>query len=166
MDGHNIEEELLQEFGGTSPNNLLEIVKENTVEDEEPMLLQSSTYLDLDTIETFINANRNNFTIFSVNIQSLNAKFTELTILIKYLNERFKFNFSVICLQECWITEEMDKSQLTIPNYKLVPKGKECCGHGGLATYVYDEYKGKEINFYKKSPYKLWEGQFVTITCE
>ena len=102
----------------------------------------------------------------SINIQSLHAKFAELTTLIKYLREEHNFNFSIICLQETWLKQDSDKSQLQIPNYEPIMQGKQCSHHGGLAIYVHEEFKGKERKLYKKSDGKLWEGQCINVTGE
>ena len=155
----------MREFGGTETNDLLEVVKENTLEDYEPQFMNPSIYIDLDTIENYIKQNKNTFSIFSVNIQSLNAKFNELTVLVEYLREKFHFQFSAICLQECWIEENTDTSQLKISNYEILAKGNECCKHGGLVTYIHKDFKGKQIKtHYKKSAKKLWEGQHIVVT--
>ena len=104
-------DEILNEFGGLSPNNLLEIMNQSQdqVEDDDdndPKILKSSNYIDLDTIDYFVKNNRNCFSIFSVNIECLNSKFNELVNLIKYLKEINNFQFSAICLQECWLDED------------------------------------------------------------
>ena len=166
MNGELLETELLQQFGGVSANNLLEILKETDVEEQEINILGPSKYVDLDSITSFIKNNKDNFTIFSVNIQSLNAKFEELSTMIKYFRENFKFNFSAICLQECWLDDETDTSQFKIPNYNLIPQGKQCCHHGGLVTYIHEEFKGKVRSLFKKSKERLWEGQCITVTGE
>ena len=85
MDGDNLESELLQEFGGSAVNNFVELLKENSLTEQEPSILSKTTYLDLDSLENFARNNRDSFSIFSVNIQSINAKFSELTILLKYI---------------------------------------------------------------------------------
>jgi len=164
MEGRNIADELLGEFGGIELNNLINVVKETENEENEPMLINPTQYIDLENIENFTNIQKNGFTILSVNIQSINAKFHTLTAIIKHLNEVYKFQFSAICLQETWLDENSDTSQLEIPGYKIFSQGKQSCPHGGLITYLHNDYKGKKVNLYKKSKSKLWEGQHITIT--
>lgn len=166
MNGTDLDSELLQEFGGVSKNNLLNILNEQDVTDEIATH-SPAKYVDLDTIETFIKNNKNSFSIFSVNIQSLNAKFGELTSLIKFLDEKYRFHFSAICLQETWlddITEEIKKSSFEIPGYKIFDQGKQCSTKGGLITYVHEEFKGTKRKIFKKSNKKLWEGQSIIIS--
>ncbi len=164
MEGRNIANELLEEFGGVEVNNLLTMVKETENEENEPMLVNPTQYIDLENIEKFTKNQKNVFTILSVNIQSINAKYNQLTTIIKHLNEAYKFQFSAICLQESWLDETSDTSQLEIPGYKIFSQGKQSCPHGGLITYLHNDYKGKKVNIYKKSKSKLWEGQYITIT--
>ena len=64
MEGHNLTDELLREFGGTETNDLLEVVKENTLEDYEPQFMNPSIYIDLDTIENDTKQKKNTFSIF------------------------------------------------------------------------------------------------------
>ena len=159
-----LDENLLKEFGGIDQNDLMTKVNRDIIDDDnEPAILKPTSYIDLENIEKYINANRDGFTIFSTNIQSANAKFDELLIIVKYLEEKFQFSFAAICLQECWLPETADKDQFKIPDYEPFIKTEKCCGHGGLLTFIHKEYKGKQVNFYKKSPKQLWEGQCVEI---
>ena len=51
------------------------------------------------------------FCILSLNIQSLNAKFDELVILLHSLTN---CKFSAICIQETWLTDKSDLSLFKI----------------------------------------------------
>lgn len=164
MDGNNIENELLHEFGGSISNNFVELLKENSLNDQEPSILSTTKYLDLESLEQFARKNRNSFSIFSVNIQSLNAKFSELSILLKYIKDHFNFSFSVISLQETWLDDDADTDYFEIPNYKIFAQGKQVGYKGGLITYIHKEFTGKNRPLYKKSKDKLWEGQCIQIT--
>ena len=166
MDGDNLESELLQEFGGSAVNNFVELLKENSLTEQEPSILSKTIYLDLDSLENFARNNQGSFSIFSVNIQSINAKFSELTILLKYIKDNYNFTFSVICLQETWLDEEADLDQFELPNYKKIAQGKQVGYKGGLITYVHKEFTGKKRVLYKKSKDKLWEGQCIEISGE
>ena len=139
--------ELLKEFGGIEKNDLLEMTNDNIADDEDsPNILTPSSYVDLTTIEKYINLNRNGFSILSMNIQSINSKFEELLTTIKFFDEKYNFKFSAICLQECWLSENTDISQFDIPGYTVFDQPRQCCGHGGLLTYILDEFKGKKKN--------------------
>ncbi len=89
MNSDELKTELLKEFGGNNPNDLLNIIGEDTNDEAEPIFLNPSQYIDLPTIENFINENRQRFTIFSVNIECINTKFAELQVLLKYMKEKY-----------------------------------------------------------------------------
>jgi len=128
--------DILNEFGGHEYNSLLKII-DNDTEEGEPQILQDSIYTDLDTIHTYIVENRGKFTIFSTNIECLNTKFNELVTLIKYLKDNHQFHFSVICLQECWLSNDEDVDDLEIPGYQILPQKYQCSKKGGFVTYVF-----------------------------
>ncbi len=162
MNSDELKKELLKEFGGSNPNDLLKVIGDIN-DDSEPQFLSPSNYQDLDTIEPFIAENRQNFTVFSVNIECINTKFSELQILLKYLKEKYQFNFSVICLQECWLSDDEEVGDLDIPGYQVLPQKYQCSRKGGLVTYVYHEFSAKDTKLFKPSPKRLWEAQSVNI---
>ena len=55
--------------------------------------------------------------IFSLNIQSIYAKFNELEIFIEELN-KISFKFNVICLQEIWILVTYQKYNCLAVSFK------------------------------------------------
>ena len=87
----------------------------------------------------------NNFTILSLNVQSLNAKFDQIQILISQLKSKH-VQFNAICLQETWLTENSDLPLFQIPGYTLISQGAICSSHAGLAIYV-QEKKNNNNNF-------------------
>ena len=163
--------EILKEFGGLNPNSLLEILNQSQDQDQnqnaeddenDPKILKSSNYTDLDSIDAFVKKNRNSFTIFSVNIECLSSKFNELVNLIKYLKEIHKFHFSAICLQECWLDED-DVSDLEIADYQLLSQKRQCSFKGGFVTYIYKDFTGTDSNLFNKSEKRIWEAQSVIV---
>ena len=91
---------ILSNLGGVESHNLISILD---IEDNEPQSIQHSSYYDTDSFKKLI-TNHNIFSVLSLNIQSINAKFSELETFVEELqNSQFKFN--VICLQECWILD-------------------------------------------------------------
>ena len=55
----------------------------------------------------------------STNIQSINSKFSEFELFIAEL-KHVDFKFSIIyniCMQECWISENDDFSQIQLEGY-------------------------------------------------
>ncbi len=54
---------------------------------------------------------KNKFSIFSTNIQSINEKFNELQIFVERLKQA-NYMFIAICIQESWLSESNDTSQI------------------------------------------------------
>ena len=71
-------DDMLGMFGGTSTNSLNEIVNSDDLEEDFSVLYKSSDYYDLETIGNFCERNKSNFTVFSLNVQSINAKIDKL----------------------------------------------------------------------------------------
>ena len=74
-----------------------------------------------------------------MNIQSLSAKFDDLVILLDQLNDDTR-NIAIL-IQESWLNDDSDLSQLQIEGYSLITLGRVCSSHSGLAIYLNDIYK-------------------------
>ena len=79
------------------------------------------------------------FSILSLNIQSLNAKFDLLQIFVQQLRQS-NHEFSAICLQESWLSNAADTSLYQLEGYTLIFQGKTCSQHGGLVIYLITKY--------------------------
>jgi len=157
----NISERILQNFGGMNNNNLINIIDNADTDNSEPNVVKMSYYYDPSTMKNAVSAMKDKFSILSLNIQSLNAKFNNLIIFLKQL-ESMDFHFSCVCLQETWLSDNIDLSTYQITNYNLISQSKICSGHGGLAIYLHDDYKYKLKNLYTTSD--IWEGQFIEVS--
>ena len=87
---------------------------------------------------------RAGFSILSVNIQSINAKLDEFQAFISRVN--IVNPISIVCLQECWLSEKDDINMLNLENYELIHQTNQCCAHGGLIIYVHKQFKCKHLN--------------------
>ncbi len=67
---------------------------------------------------------------FSTNIQSINAEIDELRLFIEHL-KTYNIMFSVICIQESWLSEGADTSLIQLECCKCIPQGKYCSSKGG-----------------------------------
>ena len=115
-----------------------------------------SPYITNDNIhQVFKNANNQTFSVLSLNIHSLNNKFDVLLLQLSKLTDQNLF-FSVICLQETWLSEDHDVSIFNIPGYNLVHSGKSSSECGVLITYVHDVFLHSVKHVINKS--KIWEG--------
>ncbi len=63
----------------------------------------------------------------------------------------FDFQFSAICIQESWLSEGDDISQIQLEGYKRIPQGKSCSSNGGLIINLQDKfdytYKSRLTNY-------------------
>ncbi len=104
---------------------------------------------------------KNNFSILSINIQSLRAKFDELDIFIEHLRT-LNLEFSAICTQECCISNNDDLQQIELKGYKLISQSKsQCSSKGGLTIYLHEKFD-YEYKF-KLNKYKTWECQVIQV---
>lgn len=153
-------EELLCNRGGINVNDLTKTVNLDTFEVQYPGA--KTKYFNLEDIKDFLSKHSNLLTIFSLNIESINAKYDELRILIENLAENDVF-FSVICIQEAWLSGDTYVEQFELPNYNMVTQysNNECSKKGGLILYVRNT-----ININKQESYntfQTWEGLFVDV---
>ena len=82
--------------------------------------------------------------ILSLNCQSINAKFDKLKMFIDYVNDQSPI--SVVCIQESWAHNEIDMNYFSIPNYTMVNKNRRLSTHGGLITYIHNDFAYRELN--------------------
>ena len=92
-----------------------------------------SSYIDTSDLKDALASTKDKFTVFSLNVQSINSKFKLIYPLMLELNNA-DTAFSAICLQESWLTDDSDLSQYQLPNYNLIHQGKKISGHGGLLS--------------------------------
>ena len=107
------------------------------------------TYIDTLSLECKLPSAQDIFTVFSRNMQSINAKFDYLSALVNDICTK-GIGFSAMCLQESWLSKEDDVNFFQIPNYNIIHHGKTCSGHGGLTIYLHDNYSWK-VRQYEQS---------------
>ena len=157
-------EELLSNFGGVI-DNCLDTVFSNLDEDEASPLIQTSTFLNANDVdvENFFKRHQSNFTIFSMNADSLHAKHAHLQLFVESFLQK-NFYFSAICIQEARINKYTDCKPLDLPQYELIPQPQTVSSKGGLVIYLHQDFthhdRTKEL---LKIPSKIFEGQFVDV---
>ncbi len=93
--------------------------------------------------ENLIQYRKRCFNVHSYNIQSIRAKFDELKIFVEQIQEKYNFQFSAICVQECQFKDK-DKTIINkhkLNNYEMLLQGqpsKPCSTKGGLMVFVND----------------------------
>ena len=154
-----LSETILSNLGGIEHNNLITILDIDT---NEIIQMPPSLYFEVDELKTLKNATDANkqLSILSMNIQSIHAKFHELEVFIETL-QNVDFKFNIICLQECWLSEQTDYNYIQLPGYDCVVQGRSCSASGGLITYVDQSFQHEIISNINK--YTLWEGLTLRI---
>ena len=118
-----------------------------------------SRYVSIDSVKSIIlQKTDDTFAVLSLNIQSIAAKFDSFLGFISYSDEN-NIHFNAICLQETWLSHKSDASLYNISGYQLIHKGKSCSEHGGLITYLDEEYSYTVRDLMIASD--LWEGLFT-----
>ena len=92
-------------------------------------LCSSSYYNNTDFI-TLAKHNATHFSILSTNIQSIHANFSELEAYVHELDQ-INFKFRIICLQESWLKDNADMSQLLSADFNYIAQGKRCSSKSG-----------------------------------
>lgn len=160
MTSNDTEEEVLKHFGGMTLNNLRNVILD--LDDIETTIesVSHSPYLDCSILGGYLKQFTNDFSVLSLNIQCLSAKYNHLCAFLKDIDDH-NFRFSVICLQETWLRETDNTALFDIPGYQSLHLNASCSSHGGLVVYVADNYQCKTQPLYEVS--NIWEGQFVDI---
>ncbi len=158
--------EFLCNLGGVEHNSFLAKIDpypEEYEENEEPtIIIDHSSYYDIENLIAVMNKNKKQFSIFSTNIESINAKIDELKFFINMLYHE-NLEFSAICIQEAWQRKGSDFSRFEIEGYTLIPQGysKLTSHKGGLLIYLNNKY-----NYTKKQTldsFSNWEGQVIQV---
>ena len=153
----------LQQLGGVENNSFVNIINSDLVENEdnnEPTLISHSSYYDYDNLISTLKKNKNQFSILSTNIQSICSKIDELRIFIEMLKISH-LEFSAICIQESWLAEGADLSQLQLEGYSCIPQGYSCTSKGGLIIYLNTKFQ--YIDVMKLTGYNTWGGQVIQV---
>ena len=122
--------------------HLLDVISPD--EEDEAILLEHSKYFDDLSFKNTLWKQNGKISVLSLNCQSINAKFDKLNFFIDYINDHIPI--SVICVLESWGHEEIDMRLFTLPNYKMVNQNRRLSTHGGLTTYVREDFSYRELN--------------------
>ena len=153
------EREILKNFGPFDENSLIKILKCDADDDQcELSIINHSPYHTSETCINEFQADYKQFSLLSLNAQSLRAKHDSLSIFLQNLREK-NVEFSVICIQETWLRNSDTLHSLSLPNYNLVQQGSYATAHGGLACYIHADYTYRVLDLNVKS--HTWEALFV-----
>ncbi len=159
----NLDDKFLQHISGINENSFIKVLNSDIDDDNElncPQIISHSFYYDSEKLSTTLQTCKTKFTIFSSNIQSINAKIDELRQFIESL-KTFNFTFSAISIQESWLSEGSDESLIQLEGYECISQGKACSSKGGLIIYLHESFKHK-IKF-KLDKYATWQGAVIEV---
>ena len=103
--------DLLTHFGGTAHNSLRNIIKNNNnnfninIGDPELDSFTQSDYVNRDKLVYYLQKHISEFTILSLNVQSLHAKIDQLKIIIYDLAQHNLY-FNIIYVQETSLSQD------------------------------------------------------------
>ena len=135
-----LDEHILRSYGGININCLQNVLQSNDIEIEQNIyiqLIKHSHYIDMENLITTMNPHGNKLSILSSNIESINAKFNELELFVEDLRTQ-NIEFNVICLQECWLSENDDLSLCQLKGYTCLHQSKSCSNKGGVNIYLHE----------------------------
>ena len=125
------DDELFLSYQGGVQQNSLQHVLQTQYDIQNPLqILQGSSYYYTDSFKTLVGNKGNNF------IQSINATFNELEAYVLEL-EQMQFNYSVLCLQECWLHNNDDISQIQTVKQLYINCAKGTQQHKRRSAYLH-----------------------------
>ena len=116
---------LLDHLGGLEKNNLSDILYHLGQNKEPEHDYPTSYYFDTDEFISQIPKKESIFSVISLNIQCLSAKFDQLCAFLQLLSNA-NIHISVITIQETWLPENFDYSLYSIPGYNAIYQGYIC----------------------------------------
>lgn len=155
--------EVLRNFGGKKRNDLNSFLSSDEINTDMD-LSSNSPYVTLDFLPTYLNDMKNDLSIFSLNVQSLNAKYDKLKVVLDNWATDHNFNFSILNFQESWLAADsqgdVDTSNLELNGYSAFATGAKCSTHGGVISYVKESLQA-EVKLKFNS--RFWDAIFLYI---
>ena len=81
--------------------------------------------MDLNTVKSYLQNIRNNFTVFTLNVEYLNSTISEIQSLISDLSKD-NILFDAICFQETWLHTNYDVGIFHLPAYNIIHNSRRC----------------------------------------
>ena len=156
---NNLNLDILQNYGGFQANSLTNLIQSNSDIDDENLSKTSSYYSPEDYI-THMHDLSHCFNIISLNVQSLSAKYDKLCTFLELLSDG-NAEPSAFCLQESWMSSDIDLSSFQLQNYHCISQAKSVSLHSGLVTYLHKRYGYNLLDL--SDPSDVWEFQAIDI---
>ena len=99
------------------------------IDESIPTLMADSPYFTNDEVIYILKDKNNAISIFGLNCQSLQSKFDQLKI---YMHSYYSSQcpFTIIALQETWLTDFHDVTSFELEGYNLIMKPRSSSSHG------------------------------------
>ena len=160
---------ILSNFGGIDSKNFNYIMEPDSSESGEFSMRSYSPYKLMEEMPNYFKTSHEDFSVMTLNCQSLNAKFDKIKTLIMYLKDNGLL-IKCICLQETWVKSNQpdkcaDLSAFILPGYQdPIGQSATCGQHGGLAIYLIEGLQASILHSHTES--NIWEGLFINVTGE
>jgi hypothetical protein len=143
--------------------SLLDVLGSDFGDDDEgaPTLIKNSPYYTNDDAVTLLKTRPDALSLLSLNCQSLPSKFSQLQIYTEFFKQN-SCPFSIISLQETWLSNDYDTSLLQLDGYDFIHMPRQCSLHGGVGIYIKNTLKYQVLQI-EGNP-ELWDGIFIEIT--
>ena len=133
---------------------------------ESPVTVHTK-YYNVEDFSEFLDKHKTKLTILSLNIDSLNSKFDDLSILVNTLAKSNTL-INIICIQEARIRQGTDIEHFKLDGYSMItqPYTEKCSKKGGLVTYADCTYVSNNINIVNYNTFNTfttWEGLSLDI---
>ena len=145
--------EILGAYGNIE-NFCLDLLTDPPDEDEVT-LVHPSPYYDTNRFPVGL-SHPHQFNVLSLSVPSLYAKFDLFAAFLEIARQQ-NIRFHAICIQESWLGRTFDLSLIQIDGYNCFYRNKrlECNNHGGLITYVDDNFEASDPCIGNES--SVWE---------
>ena len=163
MENHAINPDIvLRNHGGVADKNFAKIINEEIDADEVDLICHSPYYTS-SHLPPNIAHKGNSFGVLSLNSQNILAKFSGLQVMLELFASQ-NIHFPVICIQETWLQDDSKIPFVSLEGYKCFHVKALASAHGGLITYVDDEFNVSVKRIITNS--NIWEGQFLELNHE
>ena len=160
-DDKGVTHNLLKNLGDMCNYDLTNKIHSHDDPNAEEISTDVSPYVDTVSLYGKLQRYTNGVSILSLNAQCLPAKFNDISIFVEMLKNQ-GFEFSIICIQETWLTNNGTEQLYNLPNYQLEHVAAHASKHGGVAIYINDKYSYSIIDHGTKS--NLWDGLFIELS--
>ena len=153
---------ILKNHGGVDGKDFKDIINEDSDPDEID-LIHNSPYYSPSQMPNHVKSREGFFGVLSLNAQSIQAKFNNLEAFIALMHSQ-NIHFPVICIQETWLNDESRLPLVSLDGYQTFNSNASSSTHGGLITYVDENYDVSVIKKIEKST--IWDGLFLKVKHE